>query len=99
MSRPGNNVCVVGAGVVGLLALKNLREQGLNAIAFTKDDHIGGLWVKPEQLGKTTALRATTANTSKQTVSREEHNCPRPALCTQRSYRSVPELHLGFPYA
>jgi dimethylaniline monooxygenase (N-oxide forming) len=68
MASNGKIVCVVGAGMLGLLAMKNLKEQGLSVVAFTKDDYIGGLWHTSQDTSKTTALPQTTANTSKQTV-------------------------------
>ena len=37
-------VAVIGAGPLGLLALKNLREDGFNATAFEQRDRLGGLW-------------------------------------------------------
>ena len=69
----GNNVCIVGAGLVGLLATKNLKEQGLEVTTFTKDDYIGGLWHMSNDPEKTTALRQTSSNTSKHTVSASLH--------------------------
>ena len=66
----GNHVCVVGAGMLGLLALKNLKEQGLKVTSFERNDYIGGTWhfsMRPDQ---TSALELTTFNGSKQSVSR-----------------------------
>ena len=37
-------VAIVGAGPVGLMALKNLREDGFDAVAFDKRPYVGGLW-------------------------------------------------------
>jgi cation diffusion facilitator CzcD-associated flavoprotein CzcO len=64
----GNRVAVVGTGVLGLVALKNLKEQGLDVIAFERNDHIGGTWHISGKLGQTTAMSMTTTNTSKQGV-------------------------------
>jgi dimethylaniline monooxygenase (N-oxide forming) len=63
-----SDVCVVGAGPLGLLALKNLREQGLNAKAFERQEYVGGTWHASHNIKQTTALEYTTANTSKQCV-------------------------------
>ncbi|KAI6772168.1 hypothetical protein HG530_003126 [Fusarium avenaceum] len=62
----GSDVCVVGAGPLGLLALKNLREQGLDARAFERQEHIGGTWHASHNTEQTTALPQTKLNTSKQ---------------------------------
>jgi dimethylaniline monooxygenase (N-oxide forming) len=37
-------VAIIGAGPVGLMALKNMRENGFDAVAFEKRSYIGGLW-------------------------------------------------------
>jgi dimethylaniline monooxygenase (N-oxide forming) len=66
---PGKSVCVIGTGVLGLVAIKNLKEQGLEVTAFERNDGIGGTWNpasgKPDQV---TATELTTSNTSKQVV-------------------------------
>ncbi|RSL89192.1 hypothetical protein CEP51_001371 [Fusarium floridanum] len=61
----GSDVCVIGTGVLGLLALKNLLEQGLNATAFERNEYIGGTWHASLNPGQTTALTGTTLNTSR----------------------------------
>ena len=43
MARP-LRVCVVGAGPAGLAALKELREQGLEAEAFEAAPALGGVF-------------------------------------------------------
>lgn len=69
-NTPGNRVCVIGAGALGLVAIKNLTEQGLDVTAFERSHQLGGTWGwtldKPDQV---TATELTTSNTSKQTVS------------------------------
>lgn len=65
----GNKVCVIGTGALGLVAIKNLTEQGLDVTAFERSHQLGGTWGwtldKPDQV---TATELTTSNTSKQTV-------------------------------
>ncbi|KAF4344500.1 monooxygenase [Fusarium beomiforme] len=63
------DVCVIGAGPLGLLALKNLREQGVDAKAFERQEYVGGTWHASHNVEQTTALEYTTANTSKQCCS------------------------------
>ncbi|KAG3180909.1 hypothetical protein PC129_g25409, partial [Phytophthora cactorum] len=58
-SQVGPDVCVVGAGVVGLVATKNLLEQGLNVTTFERHDHIGGTWHVSDNGEQTTALEQT----------------------------------------
>lgn len=43
-------VCVVGAGVSGLPAIKSCLEEKLEVVCFEKTSEIGGLWnYRPEQ--------------------------------------------------
>lgn len=70
----GKDVCVVGTGVLGLLAIKNLSEQGLRVTAFERNEHIGGTWHVSTNPKQVTALPSTTANTSKQSVSNIVHS-------------------------
>jgi dimethylaniline monooxygenase (N-oxide forming) len=38
------DVCVIGAGWVGLYAVKYMKEYGLSVVAFDKNPTVGGLW-------------------------------------------------------
>ena len=67
----GGQVCIIGAGMLGLLAAKNLLEKGLEVSIYTKDGYVGGLWHYSDDPEKTTALPSTSANTSKHIVSSE----------------------------
>jgi hypothetical protein len=40
----GDAVCVIGAGMSGLLAIKNLREHGFEVDCYERDTAIGGAW-------------------------------------------------------
>jgi hypothetical protein len=40
----GDNVCVVGAGASGLLAIKNLLELGFTVDCYERETGVGGLW-------------------------------------------------------
>lgn len=64
----GPEVCVIGTGVIGLVTIKNLLEQGLHVTAFERHEHIGGTWYVSEDGKQTTALEQTKFNTSKQSV-------------------------------
>jgi dimethylaniline monooxygenase (N-oxide forming) len=37
-------VAIVGLGALGLVTLKNLREEGFDAFGFDRNDYVGGLW-------------------------------------------------------
>lgn len=40
----GEAVCVIGAGMAGLLAVKNLREQGFTVDCYERETAVGGSW-------------------------------------------------------
>lgn len=40
----GDAVCVIGAGASGLLATKNLREQGFGVDCYDRETGVGGAW-------------------------------------------------------
>ena len=61
-------------GPAGLVALKNLREQGFDACIFERRSSVGGLWSYSENPEYTTALDDTTVNVSKFVVSNEYHD-------------------------
>ncbi|OPB38580.1 hypothetical protein A0O28_0016860 [Trichoderma guizhouense] len=65
----GNNVCVVGTGVTGLLAVKNLVEQGLNVRALEQNEYLGGNWHHSTDAQQVSALPGTRVNMSKETNS------------------------------
>src|SRR5918997_228927 len=37
-------VCVVGAGIAGLVTAKVLQEDGFDVVVFERDSSIGGVW-------------------------------------------------------
>jgi len=57
-------VAIIGAGPLGLMALKVLREDGWNAISFESRKYIGGLWRLSKDSGLS-ALETTTFNSSR----------------------------------
>jgi dimethylaniline monooxygenase (N-oxide forming) len=68
--KVGRCVCVIGAGALGLVMIKNLLEQGLEVTALECNEYVGGLWHASATPEKVSALAGTRANTSKQTVRR-----------------------------
>jgi dimethylaniline monooxygenase (N-oxide forming) len=63
---PASRVAVIGLGACGLVTLKNLLEAGFDAVGFERNSYVGGLW-KFSPDNKTTVLKTTVANLSKQT--------------------------------
>jgi dimethylaniline monooxygenase (N-oxide forming) len=53
-------------GIAGLTALKNLREEGFDAIGFEKSPYVGGLWRWTADQETLSVTKRTRANLSKQ---------------------------------
>ena len=50
MSSGGGRVCVVGAGVSGLVAMKECVDAGLTPVCFERQGDLGGVWVYDDKL-------------------------------------------------
>ena len=57
-------VGVVGAGALGLMALKNLKEDGFDVTGFESRAYVGGIW-KPSDDNATSTLDNTIFNSSR----------------------------------
>jgi len=57
-------VAVIGAGPLGLMAMKNLREDGFDVTGFEKRSYVGGLW-KPSQDSTLSVTEMTVFNSSR----------------------------------
>ena len=64
-------VCVIGAGPSGITALKNLLDQGLDAICYELNSQVGGNWVYNEKVGHSSVFETTHIISSK-TLSQNE---------------------------
>jgi len=53
-----SRVAVIGAGPLGLMAMKNLKEEGFDVFAFETRDYVGGLW-RPSPDDSTSVLDTT----------------------------------------
>jgi len=58
-------VCVIGAGPSGITALKNLLDEGLDAIAFDRNDQVGGNWIFSEKSSHSSVFETTHIISSK----------------------------------
>lgn len=58
-------VAVVGAGSSGIVALKTLRERGIDAVAFELGSGVGGNWRFGNDNGMSSAYRSLHINTSR----------------------------------
>ncbi|KAK0377910.1 hypothetical protein CLIM01_04714 [Colletotrichum limetticola] len=60
-----NKVAVIGLGAFGIVALKNLAEEGFEVTGFERNPYVGGLW-KFTREDKTSVLPTTVVNISKE---------------------------------
>ncbi len=65
----GPQVCVIGAGVSGLTAIKSLRDWGIAHTAFEASDDIGGNWYFRNPNGRSSAYRSLHIDTSRHSIS------------------------------
>lgn len=59
---PAPTVAIVGLGALGLVTLKNLREEGFDAVGLDRNDYVGGLWHFDEG-DKLTVMRSKSSPT------------------------------------
>lgn len=61
-------VGIIGAGPLGVVAAKNLAEEGFEVTVFERAEGVGGLWRQTTDTKQTSVLPNTYTNTSKFTV-------------------------------
>jgi cation diffusion facilitator CzcD-associated flavoprotein CzcO len=62
-------VCVIGAGVSGLVSCKALRDAGIDHTCFEASDDVGGNWYFGNPNGRSSAYRSLHIDTSKERIS------------------------------
>lgn len=65
LSKAGPRTLVIGAGPSGLVAVKTLRERGVDAVAVEMAPTIGGQWVLDNPNGQSAAYESLTTNTTR----------------------------------
>ncbi len=77
MSNQLPRVAVIGAGSSGITALKNLVDQGFDAVCFEASDRIGGNWVFENSNGMSACYRDLHINTSRDRMQYSDFPMPR----------------------
>jgi hypothetical protein len=62
-------VCIIGAGVSGLVSCKALRDKGIEHTCFEASDDVGGNWYFRNPNGRSSAYRSLHIDTSKERIS------------------------------
>lgn len=65
MNQHLKKIAVIGAGPSGITALKNLLDEGLDAVAFDRNDQVGGNWIFSEKLSHSSVFETTHIISSK----------------------------------
>ncbi|XP_061174812.1 flavin-containing monooxygenase 5-like [Saccostrea echinata] len=90
-------VCVIGAGVSGLAAVKNSLDEGLQPICFEKDDDVGGLWNYHDvpKEGDPSLYNSCSINTSKEMTCYSDFPIPKdfPNFMAHRHFKSYLKLY------
>ncbi|KAK6542787.1 hypothetical protein TWF694_006729 [Orbilia ellipsospora] len=71
-----DRIAVLGLGCTGLACVKNLREQGLNAIGYDRNEYIGGIWQYTTNENVTCVLKTTTTNEPKYRFTFSDYEYP-----------------------
>lgn len=58
-------VCVIGAGPSGITALKNLLDEGLEALAYDRNHDVGGNWIFSDDVSHSSVFETTHIISSK----------------------------------
>ena len=74
---PNSKVCVIGAGVSGIVAAKTLHERGVPFDCFEKGSGIGGLWRYNNDNNHSAAYRSLHINTSRKRTEFPDFHMPR----------------------
>jgi dimethylaniline monooxygenase (N-oxide forming) len=73
---PARNVCVIGAGVSGLVTAKYLHEAGIHVDCVDERDSVGGVWAYAETSGLTCAWRSLNQNSPRGTYAYSDYPMP-----------------------
>ena len=69
-------VCVIGAGVSGLVSCKALRDKGIEHTCFEASDDVGGNWYFKNPNGRSAVYESLHIDTSKSRLQFEDFPVP-----------------------
>lgn len=65
MEKREKRVCVIGAGPSGISAIKNIRDQGIDVLAYDLNSDVGGNWIFTENESHSSVFETTHIISSK----------------------------------
>lgn len=90
-------VCIVGAGVAGLAAIKSCLEDGLTPVCYEQSADIGGLWNYSDDVkeGEPSLYRSCVINTSKEMTCYSDFPIPEdyPNFMSHRNFKRYLDLY------
>lgn len=94
-------VCVIGAGVSGLVTSKYLHQAGIPFDCFDERKSVGGIWAYTEQPGMTSAWHSLNQNSPRGTYAfsdfpMPEHYAGFPSMAETSDYLNRYVDHFGF---
>lgn len=81
-------VCVIGAGPSGIAAIKNIREKGINVVAYDANKDVGGNWIYNEKSSHSSVFETTHIISSK-TLSQYEDFPFDPSIADYPSHQEL----------
>ncbi|KAL7951736.1 flavin monooxygenase-like protein [Trichoderma barbatum] len=91
-----HRVAVVGLGAMGIVAVKNLLEEGFDVVGFERSNYVGGLWHFTEDEDTLSIIESTTVNVSVDRASFTDFPFPvgTPAFCTAKEVEDYLEAYV-----
>jgi len=101
VKKPGQRVCIIGAGPSGLTACKEMLAAGLEPTLFEQTDQVGGNWVYREETSHSSVYNCTRIDNSKHILAFSDFPPPSdfPHFCSHRlilAYLNQYVDHFGF---
>ncbi|KAL5086630.1 hypothetical protein Trisim1_008882 [Trichoderma cf. simile WF8] len=96
MESRRQRVAVVGLGAMGIVAVKNLLEEGFDVVGFERSNYVGGLWHFTEDEETLSIIESTTVNVSIDRASFTDFPFPvgTSTFCTAKEVESYLEAYV-----
>ncbi|KAL7817425.1 flavin monooxygenase-like protein [Trichoderma aethiopicum] len=89
-------VAVIGLGAMGIVAVKNLLEEGFDVVGFERSSYTGGLWHFTENEDTLSIIQSTSVNVSIDRASYTDFPFPvgTPTFCTAKHVEDYLEAYV-----